>query len=117
MADSRDKRGLPRVSARWPVTIVTEKGEVNGETRNITVEGLFLHTLERLREGEVYRMTIKLPEKPVEVAGRLQWSNVDHFKPDHEIPGMGFCFVKIADEDKDLLSDAIASHKEKDVTF
>ena len=117
MTESDNKRRLPRVSARWPVTIVTENGRVDGETRNITVEGLFLHTLERLREGEVYRMTIKLPEKPVEVAGRLQWSNVDHFKPDHEIPGMGFCFVKIADEDKDLLSDAIASHKEKDVTF
>jgi hypothetical protein len=86
---------------------------VDGETRNITVEGLFLHCLERLREGEVYRMTIKLPEKPVEVAGRLEWSNLDHFKPDREIPGMGFCFVKIADEDKKRLSDAIAGQKDE----
>lgn len=115
MAGLQDKRRLPRVSARWPVTIVTEKGEVDGETRNITVEGVFLHTLERLREGEVYRMTINLPEKPVEVTGKLQWSNLDHFKPDREIPGMGFCFVKIEDEDRERLGGAIAAHQKDTV--
>jgi len=113
LSDSINKRGLPRVSAKWPVTIVTENGRVDGETRNITVEGLFLHTLERLREGEVYRMTIKLPESQIEVAGKLQWSNLDHFKPDHEIPGMGFCFVRIADEDRERLGEAIAAYEDK----
>jgi hypothetical protein len=113
LVDSQEKRKLPRVNARWPVTIVTEKGEVDGETRNITVEGVFLHCLERLREGEVYRMTIKLPEQPVEVAGKLAWSNLDNFHPDHAIPGMGFCFVKISEKDRGRLGDAIASHRNK----
>lgn len=111
MTDSENKRRLPRVSVRWPVAIETENGRVDGETRNITVEGFFLHSLERLREGTVYRITIKVPENQVEVAGRLQWSNLDHFKPDHEIPGMGFCFVRIEEEDRERLGEAIAAHE------
>ena len=113
MADSIKKRDLPRLNARWPVTILTQDGEANGETRSFTVEGVFLRCLERLREGEVYHLTIDLPEKPVEVTGQLAWSNLDNFRPEHTIPGMGFCFVKISKEDRDRLGDAIVAHQDK----
>jgi len=100
MFDSMKKRELLRLSVRWPLTIKTESGEAHGETRNITGEGVFLYCSERLREGAVYPMTIKLPEKPLEVTGKLTWSNLDSFTSWNFNPAMGFYFMRI-DEDKD----------------
>jgi hypothetical protein len=113
MVDSMKKSELPRLSARWPVTIQTESGEADGETRNITVEGVFVRCLERLREGELYHMTIKLPEKPLEVTGKLLWSNLDSFTSLKYNSRMGFCFLKIEDKDRQSLGEAIRAQCEK----
>lgn len=77
MVDALKGRELMRLSVRWPLRIKTDCGEVDGETRNITGEGMFLYCPERLCEGIVYRMTIKLPEKRVEMTGKVTWSNLD----------------------------------------
>ena len=113
MADSIKRHELPRLSARWPITIQMESGETTEETRNFTVEGVFLHCLERLREGGVSPMTIKFPEKPVEVTGKLLWSNLDSFTPLSYNPSMGFCFMKIDGKDRQRLGEAIAAQSEK----
>jgi hypothetical protein len=113
MAEFPKKRNHPKLSERWPVTVLTRDGEANGETRSLTVEGVFFHCPEKLKEGEFCHMKIGLPEKPVEVTGELAWSNVENFKPEHTIPGMGFCFVKISQEDRAQFLDAIAAITEK----
>jgi hypothetical protein len=113
MADSRKKRAYPKLSERYPITVLTPGGEANGETRSLTVEGVFFHCLERLKEGEVCHVKIDLPEKPIEVTGWLAWSNLESFTPEHDIPGMGFCFVKISDEDRDRLGHAIDIYSDK----
>ena len=113
MTDSGKKRRHPKLSERFPVTVLTQEGEANGETRSLTVEGVFFCCLERLREGQVCHMKIDLPEKPVEVTGMLAWSNLDNFKPEHAFPGMGYCFVKISDEDRDRLGDVIDTYNGK----
>jgi hypothetical protein len=113
MPDFFKKRNHPKLSERWPVTVLTQEGEANGETRSLTVKGVFFHCLETLKEGEVCQMKIGLPEKPVVVTGELAWSNMENFKPEHIIPGMGFCFVKIFQEDRDQFFDAIAALSDK----
>ncbi len=103
MVDSVKRRELLRVSVRWPLTIKTEKGEAQGETRNITGEGIFLYCSERLRDGGVYPMTIALPEKRIEVIGKVTWSNLDHCTSLDFNLAVGFYFIRI-DEDKDRQS-------------
>ncbi|MBN2032959.1 MAG: PilZ domain-containing protein [Deltaproteobacteria bacterium] len=97
------------MSERWPVTVLTRDGEASGETRSLTVEGVFFHCPQRLKEGELCHMRIGLPENPVEVRGELAWSNLENFKPEHTIPGMGFCFVRISREDREQFGEALAS--------
>lgn len=114
MIDSMKRRELLRLSVRWPVAIKTDSGEADGETRNITGEGMFLYCSERLREGVAYPMTIKLPEKPLEVTGKLTWSNLDNCTSLDFNPAMGFYFMRIdEDKDKQSLREAIASECEK----
>lgn len=114
MADSMKRRELLRLSVRWPLAIKTDKGQANGETRNITGEGMFLYCSERLREGGVYPVTLKLAEKRVEVAGKVTWSNLDNFTPLNFNPAMGFYFIRIDDDkDRQSLREAIVAHCEK----
>jgi hypothetical protein len=110
MIDSMKKRELLRLSVIWPLMIKTEKGNVLGETRNITGEGFFLYCSERLREGTVYPVTIKLPERQVAMKGKVTWSNLDNCTSLNLGPAMGFYFMRIDDEkDKQILREAIVN--------
>jgi len=116
MVDPLKGRELLRLSVRWPLTIRTESGDAHGETRNITAEGMFLYCSERLLEGTVYPMTIKVPEKRIEATGKVTWSNLDYCSSFMSNPAMGFYFVRI-DEDKTRrsLGEAIATQREKPI--
>ena len=111
MVDSLKSRELLRLSVSWPLTIKTDGGEqAYGETRNVTGEGLFLYCSERLREGVAYPMTIELPEKRVEMTGKVTWSNLDNCTSLNFNPAMGFYFMRIDEEkDKQILREAIVA--------
>jgi len=57
-------------------------------------------------------MAIRFPQgKPVEVRGRLTWSNLNNIDSNNSpYAGMGFSFVKISDEDRLLLNDIVTAH-------
>jgi hypothetical protein len=93
------------------VTIIADGGAVEGQTKNITIEGVFIHCTQRLRNGNTYRMVIKPPQGPIEVEGELIWSNLDNLGQRNVGSGMGFYFVKVADEDRKHLSEAISAYK------
>lgn len=106
-----EKRRHPRVKVRRRITIFTNKGKIEGESRNITVNGMFIHCKKQLRENEIYRMLIRLPQKhSIEVRGKLIWSNLDGIDPNGTFSGMGFSFVKISDADRHRLNDAVSVH-------
>jgi hypothetical protein len=96
-----EKRKQHRYKIRWPITIHTKRGPIDGESRNITGSGIFINCQEKLRQDEVYKMVIRFPERePVELEGRLVWSNLEAVDPKSARPGMGFSFVKFSSEDR-----------------
>jgi hypothetical protein len=108
-----EKRKLPRIEVCWPVTVMTEKESVEGEARNITVEGVFIHCMERLSVNQTYRLLIKPAGEEIEVIGKLLWSNLDSAADRDILPGMGFCFVKVSEGDRELLREAIQKYSRK----
>ncbi len=111
MADVIEKRRHPRIPVRWPVTIITDKGTIEGESRNITVAGIFIHCQEELHEDEVHQMIIKIPEQEsILVKGRVAWSNFDSMEESNTYRGMGFSFIRISDDDQVILADVISRH-------
>ena len=111
MTDGIEKRRHPRIPVRWPVTIITDEGTIEGESRNITVEGIFIHCQEELHENEVHQMIIKIPEQEsILVKGRVAWSNFDSMEEGNTYRGMGFSFIKISDDDRMVLADVISRH-------
>jgi hypothetical protein len=69
--------------------------------------------LERLREGGVYPMRIKLPDNPVEVTGKWFWSNLDSSTLLRYNSFISFCLMKIEGNYRGRLGEAIAGQSEK----
>ena len=111
MADLVERRKDPRSNVRWPITIFTDKGTIEGETRNITTVGIFIRSKQHLLEDENYRILIRPPQQePIQIKGHLKWSNPvsnDSTNSD-SIVGMGFCFVELSENDRHLLEQVIS---------
>jgi len=85
-----------------------------GESRNITVSGIFVHCAEPLRKDKIYQMILGIPrQNPLLVKGRVVWSNLDNLDPNSTFPGMGFFFIQLSEADKKFLNDMISAHCEK----
>ena len=105
-----EKRKSPRTEVRWPVTIMTETGAVEGEARNISVDGVFIlspHFMENLSRNKTYRLLIQPHGEEIEVLGSLVWSSLDIQ------PGKGFCFVAFIERDKRRLRKEIKKYTKK----
>ena len=106
---SGERREMSRIYATWPVTVITNKGMIEGESVNITPSGVFVRSNSVLKENETYQMIIKLPnKKQVVLKGKLMWSNLNGEERSEAFANMGFSFVKVAEEDQRLLRAVIS---------
>ena len=106
-----EKRKSSRTEVRWPVTIMTETGAVEGEARNISVDGVFIlspHFMENLSLNKTYRLLIQPHGEEIEVLGSLVWSSSDI-----QQLGKGFCFMGFSERDERRLRKAIKKYAEK----
>jgi len=114
MVDLVKKSEILRLSVRWPLKIETGNGQAEGETRNITGEGIFVYCSEKLHEGVVYPLEIKLPENRVEMSGKVTWSNLDNCTSLNFNLAMGFYFLRVDEyKDKQILRAAIVAECRK----
>lgn len=109
MDDPSERRQTLRINVTWPITIITSQGTIEGESRNITPSGLFIHCKSKLPEDEVYQIIIKLPnEKQIIVKGQMMWSNLNGRQDTGAFVNMGFSFIRMSDEDQDVLRSVIS---------
>jgi hypothetical protein len=104
-----ERCGMTRMFVTWPITVITDKGTIEGESVNITPAGVFVRSKSVLKENETYQMIIKLPNnKQVVLKGKLVWSNLNGEERSEAFANMGFSFVKVAEEDQKLLRAVIS---------
>jgi hypothetical protein len=107
--DPSERRQSPRISVNWPITIITSQGMIEGESRNITPSGVFIHCKKKLPEDEVYQLIIKLPNgKQIIVKGQMMWSNLNGREDAGALVDMGFSFIKMSDQDQKVLRTVIS---------
>jgi hypothetical protein len=109
LAADQEKRRSPRVEVSWPITILAETGTIEGEVRNVSVEGLLIFCEEPLRLNETYRMSI-LPGKhhAVGVNGKVVWADAYCMDEENTAFGVGICLVELTSEDREVLRSLIA---------
>jgi hypothetical protein len=103
-SESAEKRRSRRVKVRWPVVIMTDKGPVVGETRNIGSKGAFICCKEFIHPEERCRLFIMVPNhKPVVVPVKVAWSNPYGSELDTTPCGVGVRFTNISTADREKM--------------
>ncbi len=110
MNDS-ERRQHARIRAKWPVTVLTDYAIIQAETRNITVNGIFISSNELLRLNKSFPLRINPPNRePMKVTSKVVWSD-HHAVDDQTISyGMGICFIRVSDKDRHFLEEVISGH-------
>jgi hypothetical protein len=90
--DLDERRVHPRMKARWPVTILTERGLVQGETVNVSATGAFVKCRGEFHKSEVYWMFIGLDRQSVVINGKALWLERDTGRETAQVTGLGVMF-------------------------
>ena len=110
MATKVEKRKSPRIRARWPITVLCNRCLIEGESRNITANGILVRFKEPLHENGTYRVIITLPQRRyIAVRGRVIWSNLDGIDFSDTFSDMAFYFAELDEEDRSLLNQAASA--------
>ena len=113
MAGKNEKRKHDRIRVRWPVTVFTNRGMIEGETRNISGDGIFICCEEPLRLNEIFPASMGAPNhQTIWFTGKVIWSDLYAVDDRDTAFGTGICFVKIADGDRHFFSQVVSAHPE-----
>ena len=111
MATRTERRKHARSSVRWPITVVSDHGNIPGETRNISFDGVYIRCDQPLRINENFRMAITPPDQhAIGVTGKVIWSDFYGIEDDDTAVGMGVCLVQISARDRKSFRNAVSVH-------
>ncbi|MGD8255360.1 MAG: PilZ domain-containing protein [Syntrophobacterales bacterium] len=112
-----DRRTPTRIRAKWPVVVLTAKGVILAETRDISSEGVFISCEEPLRPDEKLRVFIMAPNhRPLEIPAEVAWSNPHASEQETAPKGMGLRFTKDSSEQRGRLQDIVTKHYQTKTT-
>jgi hypothetical protein len=110
LAIALEKRKPIGIKARWPISIITNSCLIEGESRNITANGMLARFKEQLQENETYRMIITLPQnRYLAVKGKVIWSNLEGIDHNGTFSDMAFYFVQLPEEDLVVFNHAVSA--------
>ena len=111
MEEYTEKRRYPRKKMKWPVHVLTNDGPVNAESRNISVQGLFLRCEQPVPLDKVLSIMISPPNHAsILVEAKMIWSNrygID--MDDQTYVCIGVCLVSISDQDRQYLESMMSN--------
>ncbi|MGD8437279.1 MAG: PilZ domain-containing protein [Syntrophobacterales bacterium] len=90
----RDKRLYPRSKVKWPVTMTTSAGTIEGETIDVSTLGAYIQCPEQLNPSENLLLSVRLPAgSPLQVFAEVVWSSSTGLASKSGPPGMGVRFL------------------------
>ena len=110
MALGGDGRGGPRIKIKWPVTVKTAEGSMDGVTLDLGPDGAFVLCANPLRLNEVFDLVINAPDQPIEAKAEVIWSNIYGLDDDITPRGMGVRFIEISGEHRRVIAKVALQH-------
>jgi len=100
-----EARKYPRSKGSWPVVVLTDRGALIAETRNIGPQGAFIFCERPLPPKTKFRILIMFPNKryldlPAEVTWSYPYGSVNDATP----CGMGVRFTEIPEADRQFIA-------------
>ena len=100
-----EKRLHPRIPVNWPVVILTPKGAIKGETRNISVGGAFIQYSEEADlNGELQIVFENSEQRSISVTGRMAWLGNFNIDGKSVFSAVGVRFTEISFDDREFIS-------------
>ena len=109
MPPRREKDRRLRADLKWPVSVHTADGSMEGVMENASSTGLFIACASPLRPKALCELTIEVPVggQRLRATAEVIWSRAG--RP--SVPtGMGVRFVKISGTDRKTISNAVIHH-------
>jgi len=105
-----ERRRYPRAKIEWPVTVKTDQGIVTGYTLDLSAGGATVRLKNPPLIHEIIEMTIKIPDidRYLAVEAEVVWSTADIVDKELTLPIIGLRFITITDQDRWLISTAVA---------
>jgi len=91
--NGRERRLQPRVEVRWPVTLLTSEGAIQGETKDISMQGAFIYCDKPLALSERFVLSVKAPAASMQVMAQVVWSNNSSANIKMKPVGVGVRFI------------------------
>ena len=100
-----DAREYPRSKGAWPVVIMTSRGALIAETRNISPQGAFIFCDRPPPPEEKIRVIIMFPNsRYLDLPAEVTWSYPYGSDKDDTPHGMGVKFTDISKADREFIS-------------
>jgi hypothetical protein len=93
MMNGRERRLQPRVEVSWPVTLLTSEGAIQGETKDISMQGAFIYCDKPVSLCERFVLSVKAPTASMQVVAQVIWSNNSSPNKKIERVGVGVRFI------------------------
>jgi hypothetical protein len=106
-------RGDFRAGIRWPVSAETSIGSIQGRTRNVSVSGATIVSLQPLTRGEIVPIMLRVPARVIRLRGRVMWTDT-FYPPMSRIPHkvIGVLFQGLSEEDGVFLASSVEAWRE-----
>ena len=105
-----ERRRYPRAKIEWPVTVKTSRGTTSGYTLNLSAGGATVRLQDPPLVHETIEMIIRIPkiDRQLAVKAEVVWSTADIVDNELTLPIIGLNFTDISDQDRWLISTAVA---------
>ena len=115
IASKGERRFHPRILVNWPVVVRAPRDfSIEGETRDISVDGVFIQCSELPELGEGFQIILKPSERQsILVTGEKVWSGNINIDGKQTYSGMGIRITKISPEDRQFISTLIKKESRK----
>ena len=105
-----------RTEVRWEVHFFTDHGHMEGETVNISPEGVMVSCKELPPLEDNFRLVIRPPDHyPLDLTGRVVWTTICNPVSGAESIGVDIQFMSIGEKDRHYLQGLVSVHFEKEV--
>jgi hypothetical protein len=115
MASKGERRLHPRILINWPVVVRPPRdSSIEGETRDISVDGVFIQCSELFEFDKDFQIILKPTERrSILVSGEKVWSGNINIDGKQTYSGMGIRITKISPEDQQFISALVEKESEK----
>lgn len=105
------RRANPRVEVKWPVTMMTPEGDMEGTIENISVGGAYIRCGTPLFKKDLFMLSIQSQNGDnTWIGAEVVWIDVPP-NDDSEVPiGMGIRFTNISPSGLRVIDDVVSKY-------